>query len=187
MTPLTETVSTPAAPGQLTHSSRLVDALGLCMLVLSLVPTWVLAPAWREARLLDPAYGAVILGGLAIAVILALRALGRRGSLIERWVLASFLAGMPCVYLAALLAHPVQAGWLALELAGVAIFGALAWLGLRRSPWYLALGILAHGLGWDAWHHANTSFIADWYTLLCLGADVGIAGYVATQVRVLAR
>lgn len=181
---------TSAAHGSLaprTNALDPLDILGLCALALALVLVWLLAPPWRDWQLLDPTTAAVVLGTASVSTVLLLRASGRRGSRLERWILAAFLAGMPVVYVAAWLGQPAGTLWLALELAGLVLFGALAYLGLRGSAWYLAVGILAHGIGWDAWHHGAASFIADWYTLFCGGADVCIATYVATQVRALAR
>ena len=64
------------------------------------------------------------------------------------------------------------------------IFAVLAVAGLRGSGWYLAVGIAAHGLAWDLWHHGRTTFIPDWYTIGCLIVDVGWGLYAASRVAV---
>ena len=44
--------------------------------------------------------------------------------------------------------------WLGIEMAGVALFGFLAWLGLRASRWWLATGWAAH-VAWDVGLHLD--------------------------------
>lgn len=68
--------------------------------------------------------------------------------------------------------------WMPLELGGLAGYGALAWLGLRR-PRLLALGWLLHA-GWDAVIHrdAPEALVPDWYRWACLGYDVVAAAYI---------
>lgn len=101
----------------------------------------------------------------------------------ERFVLAAFLAGMPVVYFAQYLAvahgNAQPGGWLWLEFAGILIFATLAVLGLKVSPWFLVIGIVAHGLGWDSWHYRNSPYIADWYSTGCLLVDITIGAYAA--------
>ena len=67
--------------------------------------------------------------------------------------------------------------WLGIEAAGVAIFGAFAWLGLRSSPWWLALGWAAH-VGWDVGLHLDRaqSVVGPEYPLVCVGFDLVVAG-----------
>jgi ketosteroid isomerase-like protein len=119
----------------------------------------------------------------AVAVLLVSRALP--APRLERGVLALFLALMPAVYLAGwgLTEHGPRV-WI--EIAGLAIFVTLAILGLLISPWYLALGIIAHGALWDAWHHERIvaqQFIPSWYTIACLIADVGVGVYACRRIR----
>jgi hypothetical protein len=69
--------------------------------------------------------------------------------------------------------------WLALEGVGVALFTALAWLGLRVSLWWLTLGWLAH-VGWDVGLHLDRPqpVVGPWYPLLCVGFDLVVAGFL---------
>jgi hypothetical protein len=128
----------------------------------------------------------------ALVVVVALvvtRSLGDRALRFERWVFALFLAGMPLVYVSSwfvyassgLGSRDASTSWLAIELVGVPVYGALAVIGLRRSPWVLAAGILAHGVFWDAWHIGWTPFVPDWYAVGCLVTDVAMAIYVAVR------
>jgi hypothetical protein len=97
----------------------------------------------------------------------------------ERNLLAGFLVGMPLVYVARYLfasAGRMANYWFWVEVLGTAIFAALAVLGVKRSPWFLAIGMVLHGLTWDIWHYQNSTYIPDWYVIACLAAEsTGIA------------
>ena len=69
--------------------------------------------------------------------------------------------------------------WLMIELLGVALFGCLAWLGLRASRWLLAAGWGAH-VAWDVGLHLDRAHavVGAWYPLLCVGFDLVVAGFV---------
>jgi len=97
-------------------------------------------------------------------------------------LLAGFLVLMPLVYVARYLFASTGGGansWLWIELLGTAIFIALAVLGVKRSPWFLVIGMVLHGLAWDAWHYRNSTYIPDWYVIACLAVDLSIGAYVA--------
>ena len=68
---------------------------------------------------------------------------------------------------------------LGLEIGGLAIFGGLAWLGYRFSPFWLALGWAGHVV-WDVGLHLERTqhVVAPWYTLFCVGFDLIVAGYI---------
>ena len=69
--------------------------------------------------------------------------------------------------------------WILIELAGVAIFAVFAWLGLRKSGWFLAAGWALHPL-WDAGlHDYSTLFVPHWYIGACIGFDLLVAAYIA--------
>jgi hypothetical protein len=68
------------------------------------------------------------------------------------------------------------------EVLGTIIFVALAVLGLKGSPWFLAVGIVAHGLAWDTWHYRNSTYMPDWYASACLAGDLAFGAYVAARV-----
>jgi hypothetical protein len=140
-----------------------------------------LVPEWSARHFAEPVYLAVIANAAAVAFITLVRVTRSRGSRAERTTLALFLAGMPLIYLSSWLLSP-EPGWLWVEVLGVAIFTTLAWLGSERSPWFLALGILAHGVLWDVWHHDRTSFIPNWYAIGCAITDFAVAFYAAVQV-----
>src|SRR6185295_20221334 len=72
--------------------------------------------------------------------------------------------------------------WIPIELAGVAVFAVFAWLGLKKSGWWLAAGWALHPL-WDAGlHDYSTQFVPHWYIGGCIGFDLLVAIYIAFRV-----
>ena len=55
-------------------------------------------------------------------------------------------------------------------------------LGVKRSPWFLAIGMALHGLAWDAWHYRKSNYIPDWYVIACLAVDLAFGAYIASRV-----
>lgn len=134
--------------------------------------------------MLDAA-GALIgtLGGLVLALlsIVSTRWQGRRFApndprRLELVLWASYLCLAAAIYVAFALR---EAGWMRLELAGLAAYSALAWYGVRR-PRLLALGWFLHA-GWDAILHAGApdTLVPGWYRWACLGFDVVAAIHLA--------
>jgi hypothetical protein len=120
-----------------------------------------------------------------VACLWVTRWRGLRGVIFERYVLAGFLVLMPLVYVARyLFASTTGAAhyWLWVEVLGTAIFVALAVLGVKSSPWFLAIGMVLHGLAWDIWHYRNSTYIPDWYVIACLAVDLAFGAYVAARV-----
>ena len=78
----------------------------------------------------------------------------------------------------------MEYNWLPLEVGGVLIYGLLAYLGLRYSIWFLALGWASHVL-WDIILHMNDSiqFVPDWYPPVCLIFDLVLAGYIIYRLK----
>jgi hypothetical protein len=71
--------------------------------------------------------------------------------------------------------------WTLLELVGVIIFGTMALLGLRGSPWWLAAGWALHPL-WDVVLHywgPGSSFASEPYAIVCVTFDWVVAVYIA--------
>ena len=160
------------------------DKLAFAFAAASSAVMLYLVPSWH-GFLTDPCLWASVAAGVTIVLLLVTRHLGDRARLFEvRW-LALFLAAMPMIYLARLLLNGQTAtghSWLALELAGVAIYVTLAILGLKHH-WLLAVGIAAHGAAWDSWHYfPGSSYIPSWYAIGCLVVDVGLAAYVAARI-----
>jgi hypothetical protein len=84
----------------------------------------------------------------------------------------------------ALLARDLQSIsglWVLGELAQVIVFGTMALLGLRGSPWWLVAGWALHPL-WDVVLHyfgPGHSFAPVTYTIPCLSFDLLVAVYIA--------
>jgi hypothetical protein len=68
---------------------------------------------------------------------------------------------------------------IALEIAGLALFGALAAAGLRFVPALAGLGWLLHA-GWDVALHTpgRGEYAPHWYPMLCLGFDLLVGVFV---------
>lgn len=87
---------------------------------------------------------------------------------------------MPFIYLAAALKRGSSFD-IAIELVGVPLFVGLAVFGYYKSFLVLGLGLAAHGLGWDLWHHGSAFYIASWYPSACLLVDLALAFLIVTQ------
>jgi hypothetical protein len=122
--------------------------------------------------------------GLGALFLAFARAGGRRRR--ERRIIGVGLVIAALFYVGFALRGGAPGGWLAAELAGTAIFGVAAVVGVRWSAWVLALGWGTHVL-WDLLLHrsgAGSAFTPDAYPWMCVGFDLLVAGYVAmAQVR----
>ena len=74
--------------------------------------------------------------------------------------------------------------WIAVETIGLILFTGLAWLGMKVSVWWLALGWAAHA-GWDVGLHLDQTqpVIGPWYPLACVGFDLVVAGFLLQGAR----
>jgi len=71
--------------------------------------------------------------------------------------------------------------WVLVELVQVVIFGTMALLGLRGSPYWIAAGWALHPL-WDVGLHyigPGHSFAPMTYAIACLSFDLVVAVYIA--------
>jgi hypothetical protein len=122
--------------------------------------------------------------GLTLGALLVLY--GRRGGRArESPVFASALIVAAVLYVGFALANGAPVRSLLLESLGVLPFGLLAWLGLRRSQGWLALGWTAH-VAWDLGLHVGAGappFVPSWYPVLCTSFDLLVGGYIAAGVR----
>ncbi len=119
---------------------------------------------------------------LAAAFVAAAQKTGPRNE--RRW-LAAGLTIAPLIYAGFAVAGNAGPGWLAIEGAGVAIFGGMAAYGLRRSARWLAAGWALHTV-WDAGLHlagGGTAFAPTWYVIACIGFDLLVAGAIVLRTR----
>lgn len=73
--------------------------------------------------------------------------------------------------------------YLPMELGGVVLYGAFAWLAVKHNLLWLAAGWALH-VGWDVWLHSEeaTAFVPPGYTDMCIGFDIAIAVYICWVV-----
>lgn len=128
--------------------------------------------------------------GAALAALL-IAVVRRSAPKVERRLLAVGLAVAALVYVlfvlrSAAAGEELGGRWLAIELAGLALFGVAAWRG--RASWaWVALGWAAH-VAWDVLlHGADTAFVPAGYPALCVGFDLAVAGYAAYRWRAAPR
>ena len=123
-----------------------------------------------------------LLLGLVLAV--AFLALARRRADGEARMLATGLVVAALIYVGLATVNGAFVPWLGWEVIGVAIYGALAGLGLRYSPWWLVIGWAVHST-WDAGLHligGGAAFTPEWYAVGCVSFDLLVAGYIAVRV-----
>jgi hypothetical protein len=150
----------------------------------SIITVWTLSmvPSWQAPG--DPFLLAAVVEAVTVACLWLTRWLGSGAVKFERTMLAGFLVGMPLVYVMGWFAARDHAAssWIWVELLGLALFAAFAVLGLKNSPWFLAIGIAGHGFAWDLWHYKNSAYIPDWYAVACMLVDLALAAYVAARI-----
>ena len=125
--------------------------------------------------LTEGAIGALVL--VAIAFLLSRFARDICG----RSLLVIFLLVAAGAYFGfAVMARPGP-GWMLAELAHCVLFGAMALLGWRGSPYWLAAGWALHPV-WDfGLHYVGPGYsFAPWtYAIACISFDLVVAAYVA--------
>ncbi len=115
----------------------------------------------------------------ALLVLLARSRGPRQGNV----VLAVGLIITALLYVGFALAGGASARWSALEVLGLLPFTLLAWLGLRRSMVWLALGWATH-IGWDVGLHVGArapAFVPAFFPVFCVGFDLLVAGYILAR------
>ena len=118
---------------------------------------------------------------LALALVVVVHLLARVvPTVVVRALLASVLVVAAGVYIVFAVAAGAGAAWTVAEIAGVAVYGTLAALGVRGSHWWLVAGWAAHPV-WDvALHYVGPghAFAPDTYTIPCLSFDLLVAVYI---------
>ena len=176
-----KTIAKAEVPG-LTKAQNPIQLVVL--IAVSIITVWTLytVPSWQAPG--DPFLLAAVVGAVTVACLWLTRSLGSWAIKFERTMLAAFLAAMPLVYVTGLFAARDHAAnsWIGVELLGLALFAAFAALGLKNSPWFLAIGIAGHGFAWDSWHYKNSAYIPHWYAVACMLVDLALGAYVAARV-----
>ncbi len=121
--------------------------------------------------MLEIAIGAI----LASVLVVALRH-ARFERVLRFWAVALSVAA--AIYVGFVLVGGAHVRWFLLEAGGFILFSVLAFLGLKYSPWVLALAWFAH-IAWDALLHSqNTAFVPQWYPAACIGFDLVVGAYI---------
>jgi hypothetical protein len=118
---------------------------------------------------------------LAVTLILVARNFPPR---VEIFILAVSLVGAAVIYVG-FAAVWGDYRWVAIETAGVPIYWLFAWLGMRYSPVWLAVGWAAHPV-WDVVLHMlgpGRAIAPDWYPVACITFDLLVAFYVLVRAR----
>ena len=103
-----------------------------------------------------------------------------------RQILGATLVVAALFYLWFAIAAHAGAAWVAVELAGVAIYGVAAMRGVRGSAWWLVAGWTLHPI-WDVALHLagpGKSFAPAWYATSCLTYDLIVAGIAAIAILI---
>jgi hypothetical protein len=90
------------------------------------------------------------------------------------------LAGAAAIYVGFAVWGKAPPVWLGTEVAGLALYSALAWGRVYGAPRLLALGWLAHPL-WDIglhWSGVGAEYAPHWYVVACPSFDILVAIYL---------
>lgn len=132
--------------------------------------------------------GQFLLGGAiyALALVIIAYLVSRFvGEIYGRALLAIMLVIAGGAYVGFAVAGDAGRLWLLAELVEAVILGALALLGLRDSPYWLAGGWAIH-LIWDVvLHYVGTghAFAAEAWTIACASFDLLVAAYITIAHR----
>ena len=103
-----------------------------------------------------------------------------------RAILAASLVVAAVLYVWFALDAHTNAAWVAVELAGLGIYGYAAMRGVRGSAWWLVAGLALHPV-WDvAIHYAGPgrAVAPEWYTTWCLTYDLTAAALAAIAILI---
>jgi hypothetical protein len=117
---------------------------------------------------------------LALPVVAFVRRLGSRNEG-RLYAVSLFIAA--AIYVGFAFVGAADRRWMILELAGLVLFIAFAWLGLRSSPWWFVAGWAAHAT-WDMGLHlvaGTPEFVPVWYPGVCIGFDLLVAGAIGLR------
>ncbi len=126
--------------------------------------------------------GAIYALGLVIIAYLVSRFVGE---IYGRALLAIMLVVAGGAYVGFAVAGNAGGLWFLAELVQALILGALALLGLRGSPYWLAAGWALHPI-WDVLLHylgAGHAFAPEAWTIACASFDLLVAAYIAITHR----
>jgi hypothetical protein len=100
-----------------------------------------------------------------------------------RHILAAILMAAAAFYILFALRADAGSAWIAVEIGGLVLFGAMGIAGVRGSPWWLVAGWAFHPI-WDvALHYIGPgTFAPASYAIACVSWDWVTAGYIAFRI-----
>lgn len=128
----------------------------------------------------------------AVAALLALRLFHYEKEEIVKGFVALALVVAAFIYAAiagvSFLNGSTETKVLLSQIAGVGVFFVLAYLGVTRSMWFIAIGWLGHVL-WDiAVNFIESGGVApEFYSRFCIGFDLVSAAYIFWRFRLVTR
>jgi hypothetical protein len=127
------------------------------------------------------------IGGAAVSAAAVLLSLLTR-DLAGRLLLATLLTTAAGAYFGFAVAWQIGPRWTAVELAQSLTFAAVAFAGLRGSPWWLAAGWAVHPF-WDLGHYLGPGhvFTPMAYAISCISFDLVVAASVGVFYTVRTR
>jgi hypothetical protein len=147
---------------------------------LLLIETTLVTQAQADSQLIvrvliEGAIGAIMLSVIAFLLSCFTRDIVGRSLLV---ILLFAAAGAYFGFAGGILPRPNPI-WLLIELVQVIIFGSLALLGWRGSPYWIAAGWALHPF-WDAWHYIGPgqSFAPMAYAVACFSFDLIVAVFI---------
>ncbi|HET7209797.1 MAG TPA: hypothetical protein VFI95_24710 [Terriglobales bacterium] len=122
----------------------------------------------------------VLLGAVVAGAIMLCGWRTDRKRLVLLWAAGLIIAAL--IYVAFLFRH-ANLRWAFIECAGLVLFSLVSVAAVRRAPWLLAAGWLAHS-GWDVVLHSQPpSFVPVWYPPACAGFDLVVGVCVLVYLR----
>jgi hypothetical protein len=124
----------------------------------------------------------MLIGGAVSGAVLALLALA--APRLTRRLLFAVLVFAAAMYVVFTVGTEKMSVWIGIELAGVAIYTAMGWRGLKGSPWWLVAGWAAHTV-WDVALHfvgPGHTFAPVTYTIPCFTYDLAVAAIYAARL-----
>ncbi|HEX8253625.1 MAG TPA: DUF6010 family protein [Thermoanaerobaculia bacterium] len=124
----------------------------------------------------------LLIGGAINGSILVLLALA--APRLTKQILFAVLVFAAVMYVVFTVGTEDASLWMLVEIAGIALYGAMGWRGLNGSPWWLVAGWVAHPV-WDIALHfigPGHTFAPVDYTIPCLTYDLAVAAIYAIRL-----
>ena len=118
----------------------------------------------------------IVIGSMLAGLLVAAFRRTRFERALQFWAWVLVVAS--AIYVGFALLGDAPTRTLLVEVGGLALFVALAILGVRYSPWVLAGAWFAH-IAWDTLLHSHsTAFVPQWYPPTCIGFDLVVGVYI---------